>query len=278
MGFKAKYLESEIISIKFNTVEWQKLKKNSSFKEKLKMPCCDARTIMKNSHLGLQYFAHHKKDDCHYSSESMEHLLAKKIAYDAAIKAGWNASVECISYLNENLKIISDIVLEKNGYKIALEFQFSNQAVSTMKERTDKYKQLGIPVVWFNGFSNKTYEDIGNKSNLDFQIYKIEKSWINKEMHLLCDGVSLEEFLIDKLIQTEKSQNNLSIEKYLVFEDDFIRLPKEISEDNIKIYFEHTWIGFMNGFYRANQDEPNNILLKGKYLRGFKMDNFEVTI
>jgi len=280
MGIKALKNNQEILSFSFNSISWNELKKNKEFKIKLTMPCCDTQAIMKTSHLGLQYFAHKKRGDCDSSSESMEHLLSKQIAYKVAIKAGWKASIEETLYLDDTDKVIADILLEKNGCKLALEFQFSSQSISKMKDRTQKYIQLGIPVVWINGFENTTYNYSIENFNSHCQLYKVTTTKLNSKIYIYYNDLTLKEFIYKKLKETELAlpPENIDI-KDLIYKDkdNCIRvILQDTLEDGTFVLIKQTWIlGGKNVFLAEDQNNKESHLFQGLYTKGFKTNIFE---
>ena len=82
MGFRAIKDDTELISLNFSFNDWEKLKKDISFKNNLKMICCDSKAIMKTSKYDLQFFSHHVKRNCNSVHESIDHLMLKKYVYE----------------------------------------------------------------------------------------------------------------------------------------------------------------------------------------------------
>jgi competence CoiA-like predicted nuclease len=277
MGLKALSNNEEIISVQIEKTKWFLLKKDIEFKNTLTMACCKSKAIMKNSHLGLQYFAHAKRDNCFSKPESIEHITAKAIAYNIAIQLNWNAKLEYSFVLPHGNQIITDLYLEKDDIKIAFEFQISNQSLRTMKERTEKYKLLGIPVIWFNSFDNKTYNYSIEKFNTFYQVYKLKISKEDRKLNFECNNSSFENFLNEKLCETSNRQIFTNIYDWITIDDDeFIRLNKDLNSSTIQL--SRNWRGFTNGFYFDHQDDINTHLFEGLNIQGFRVTPFQVPL
>ena len=61
--------------------EWSQLKYENKKSNNLKMPCCNAHVVMRQSLLGTRFFAHKSKGIFLTSPETKEHLNLKDIDY-----------------------------------------------------------------------------------------------------------------------------------------------------------------------------------------------------
>ncbi len=181
MGFRAIKDDTELISLNFSFNDWEKLKKDISFKNTLKMTCCDSKAIMKTSKLGLQFFSHHVKKNCNSKPESIDHLMLKKYVYEALIHLGYKADIEKNIYIN-NTQRRPDVLVEINDLKIVFEIQNTKQDLSLIKQRSLDYVNNNMIVVWLNLFDCSGYTLTRFNVNYDnmfvYDIKKIENSYI----------------------------------------------------------------------------------------------------
>ena len=258
MGLKALKDNIEYISFTIKEDDWFLVKKDDEFKSNLIMPCCNERAIMKNSSLGLQYFSHYRKGSCTYTGESIEHLMLKKEIYEILIKQNYKVEIEKNLQFDDYL-IRPDIYLELDGYKIAFEIQVSNQSLDTVNERTKKYADRDIIVVWLNLFTNRTYNyTYFNKNNTNAKMYEV--NYYNTVFKY--NGNSIESLILNGINETleetikieNQSKNFISIsgsnyyinnhykvnDKYRIFtkdDDYFIKRKEEDRIEPIEIFF-----------------------------------------
>lgn len=259
MGLKALKENIEYISFTIKDDDWFLLKKDNEFKSNLVMPCCNERAIMKNSSLGFPYFSHYRKRSCTHTGESIEHLMLKKEIYEILIKQNYKVEIEKNLQFDDYL-IRPDVYLELDGYKIAFEIQVSNQSLDTVNERTKKYKDKDIIVVWLNLFTNRTYNyTYFNKNNTNAKMYEV--NYYNDYVFKY-DGNSIESLILNGINETfeesikieDQIENFISIsgsnyyinnhykvnDKYRIFtkdDDYFIERKEEDRIEPIEIFF-----------------------------------------
>jgi hypothetical protein len=112
------------------------------------MPCCSSVVTLKKSRLGTQFFAHKALGTCLIAAETEAHLRIKRMAIEAARANGWtaNAEVPGISPSGEPWK--ADVLAHKDGRKVAVEVQWSRQAVEEIWRRHVRYKESGVRCLW----------------------------------------------------------------------------------------------------------------------------------
>lgn len=277
MGFKAKRGDKEFISIDMITDDWNILKNDSEFKSELIMPCCNARAVMKNSIYNLPFFAHHRKENCNYNGETPEHLRLKKYIYEILKVEGYNVEVEK-RLVFDDYYVISDVFLTIDDIKIAFEIQVSQQKNSETNNRSKKYIDNGIIVVWLilynckddfiNQFNKTSDKAFAYKTVLKDDTYFFKNSIglfsINAKEHILSN---IKKTVESKIPCIDKNQDELIFYKddykYIlkseVIFDDYILVPQKTSlprknED----YIEELKVFVFSGFNIIEE----NILFK----------------
>ena len=86
--------EGEEFAFRHSEQTWLILRDRNLADRHLKMACCGASVVLKQSRLGTRFFAHSRRGTCASGPESAEHRLLKEIAARAASRAGWEARTE----------------------------------------------------------------------------------------------------------------------------------------------------------------------------------------
>lgn len=113
-------------------------------------PSCKGRVYLKIGRINRPHFAHYQNQDCHAFSEgeTAEHLEGKlQLATYLKMR---EAKVQIEAYLPE-LQQRPDILFEKEGRKIAVEFQCSALSIEKIVERTEGYLDANYEVIWILG-------------------------------------------------------------------------------------------------------------------------------
>lgn len=116
---------------------------------------CGRPGYPKTSPLGLQFFSHTAGSDCELHEggpESPEHLAAEAAIAYAARAVGWKATVE---FANTDRTWIADVLVEKDGRRIALEVQWSQQKSTDFLRRQHRYEADGVECIWFSHERNR---------------------------------------------------------------------------------------------------------------------------
>ena len=128
--------------------EWSLLRERGRKERGLKMPCCPARAVLKTSKLGTRFFAHKARGACISKAETEVHLYLKKLAVEAARKAGWEAQTEVGGSTPDGEKWTADVLSWKDKEKVAVEVQWSGQSVEETWRRQRRYYKSGIKGIW----------------------------------------------------------------------------------------------------------------------------------
>ena len=278
MGFRAIKDDTELISLNFSFNDWEKLKKDISFKNTLKMTCCDSKAIMKTIKLGLQFFSHHVKKNCNTKPESIDHLMLKKYVYEALIHLGYKADIEKNIYIN-NTQRRPDILVEINDLKIVFEIQNTKHDLDLIKQRSLDYVNNNMIVVWLNLFDCSGYTLTRFNVNYDnmfvYDIKKIENSYIVDD-NLINKRFNLKDFI------------ELKINESFIYHDD-LNLDEKfrmlLSYNNEKIYFLNDFTKIDNyivipkekRIYR-HKNRESNFTLELKLIKGFSLRTKEISI
>jgi competence protein CoiA len=117
-------------------------------------PGCLAPVVLKKGKVRVHHFAH-KSDTCTYSQgESETHRRAKRAIYDGLCGVPGIEKLELEHRLDGS---IADIYFERGSTKVAVEVQLSVLSVETIKERTLRYHQQGVHVLWLPQFRPELY-------------------------------------------------------------------------------------------------------------------------
>lgn len=280
MGFKALKGSKSYLSFEIDTKTWKKLKKDPEFKLDLIMPCCDSKAIIKNSVLGLQYFSHSPGSNCSVREESESHLMLKKHIYLLLKKQGYYTEIEKTINFNDYY-VRADVYSEINNQKIAFEIQVSNQSLETTEERTKKYTDNNIIVVWLNLFKNRSYNYKKFNINQDFsKMYQVvfkEQTFHVEQSKEFSFNIPNNTCLLDQFI-LKKINDTFDVDNISIQGDDLIsniesnkyELYKNIKINNIDFYNTKIMIN------RKGEDYKET--LKIKYCKGFINKSFYVDI
>ena len=278
MGFRAIKDDTELISLNFSFNDWEKLKKDISFKNNLKMICCDSKAIMKTSKYDLQFFSHHVKRNCNSVHESIDHLMLKKYVYETLIQLGYKAYIEKNININ-NTQRRPDILVEINDLKIVFEIQNTKHDLDLIKQRSLDYVNNNMIVVWLNLFDctiyNLTRFNVKNDNMFVYDIKKIENSYIVDD-NLINKRFNLKDFI------------ELKINESFIYHDD-LNLDEKfrmlLSYNNEKIYFLNDFTKIDNyivipkekRIYR-HKNRESNFTLELKLIKGFSLRTKEISI
>lgn len=125
-------------------------------------PYCNSLMI---PHLGkkvVHHFKHKPGANCPYLGESIEHMRAKEIVFNALTARGLSAELEAyVSTLSSFGNRIADIlVTSPTGAKVAIELQRSNITEQEIHQRTSAYSEANISVLWIPFASPKLTKEL----------------------------------------------------------------------------------------------------------------------
>lgn len=83
--------------------------------------------------------------------ESQGHLASKAALAAAARRAGWDATIE---FVGPDREWIADVLIERDGSRIALEAQWSPQTSGEFVRRSQRYAEASLRTIWFAGPKN----------------------------------------------------------------------------------------------------------------------------
>lgn len=275
MGFKAIKENQEYLSFQIDSSQWNNLKKDKQFKSDLYMSCCNAKAIMKNSSLGLQYFAHHRKGDCIHAGESMKHMILKKELYEILLDNNYKVEIEKQLSFDE-YTIRPDVYLQMDDINIAFEIQVTSQSLEQMLYRSKKYNDNGIYVIWLNLFNNRTYTYTHfNYENPLIKMYSVDEKLLNDIYEFRINNSDLFSFILKNLKlsidQDIDIENNKDL--FLYDKDDlYYYVDKSAVINDFKMILNQNWCGYSNTIERRESDYIQ--IIKGNYLKGFILKNF----
>lgn len=277
MGFKAIKEEQEYLSFQIEAPLWSNLKKDKQFKSNLYMSCCKTKAIMKNSSLGLQYFAHHKKGECIHARESMKHMILKKELYEILLNNNYKVEIEK-QLLFDDYTVRPDVYLQMNDFNIAFEIQVTSQSIEQMLYRSKKYNNNGIYVIWLNLFNNRTYTYMDfhfNYKNPLIKMYRVDERFLNEIREFSINNLNLFSFIIQNLELSTTKNIDIENKKKLFFynKDDFYYYINRNTVINGHVMnIDKNWFGYSNTIVRKERDYIQQI--EGNYLKGFILINF----
>lgn len=152
-------------------------------------PYCSESLVLKKGTKKIHHFAHQAKSDCPHENESLEHMTIKLEIFKNLKNSPVVTNLELEKYLGENRP---DIYAEIRGMPVAIEVQLSNLSVEKIEERTRKYKEKGIYVLWIS-----SYEKFAERVNLTTKTVSVKKweKWIHAmyvgQMFLWKEGTKL---------------------------------------------------------------------------------------
>ena len=127
--------------------EWTALRERARAERHLKMPCCPAGVVLKESKLGTRFFAHKTKGGCTWKPETEVHLQLKQLAVHAAREARWEAQTE-VSGSTGGERWTADVLAWTGDEKIAVEIQWSGQTNQETWRRQRQYQRSGVKGIW----------------------------------------------------------------------------------------------------------------------------------
>lgn len=148
MPLKCLSNDETLYAFDYPAQEWEGLKAENLDRHHLKMPCCDARVVLKTSKLGTRFFAHASIGECTTASETAEHLFAKNTIAKAVRAAGWEVSTECPGCSPDGEKWVADVMAIKDHRRVAIEVQWSRQDPEETKRRQERYMHSGVRGLW----------------------------------------------------------------------------------------------------------------------------------
>ena len=132
--------------------EWTALK--GTYRSSGLTMTCGQEGFPKTSPRGRPFFSHKAGANCQLHEggpETAEHLAAKAAIAEAARACGWIATVE---YPAPDRSWIADVLVERDGRRIAIEVQWSPQTEADFLRRQGRYEAAGLECFWLSGPSN----------------------------------------------------------------------------------------------------------------------------
>lgn len=113
-------------------------------------PVCDEKVILRVGEKVVAHFAHTANVNCpsRGGGEGAYHEQGKLQLYEWLLRQG--LSVELEAYMPE-INQRPDILLHHGERRIVLEYQCSRISNEEIIERTNGYKEIGVPVIWILG-------------------------------------------------------------------------------------------------------------------------------
>lgn len=131
-----------------NADQWVALKAQNRQSCHLRMPCCDAGVVLKQSKRGTQFFAHKKVGPCLTADEGEEHRQLKMLAVEAARSCGWHAATEVAGISPSGKSWRADVLATKGNARVAIEIQWSGQVDDETLRRQQRYRNSGVRGLW----------------------------------------------------------------------------------------------------------------------------------
>lgn len=129
--------------------------------EKYYCPFCHERVILRKGAHYQSHFAHKKQCLSKTGMETSEHQAGKALLLMWAKAAGYFARSEV--YL-QKLAQRPDILAQKNGQDLALEFQCAPLSYQSLCQRTAGYKNAGYHVMWVLGMNYRLKAKLDQKT------------------------------------------------------------------------------------------------------------------
>lgn len=111
-------------------------------------PECRHKVICRHGQYKQPYFAHTDHQHDHGGPETAEHVKGKKQLFDWLTSQGWQVEIE--HYLGQ-IQQRPDIMAQRDGQRLIIEFQCSPLSVERLAIRNNGYRQIGIPFYWYLG-------------------------------------------------------------------------------------------------------------------------------
>lgn len=127
---------------------WRVLRTGNSQKRHLRMTCCPAEVVLKQSARGTRFFSHKRTGACTTGDESEAHRHLKLLAVEAARAAGWHAETEVCGACPEGGQWRADVLATKGKSRVAIEIQWSGQTEDETLRRQRQYQSAGVRGLW----------------------------------------------------------------------------------------------------------------------------------
>ena len=141
--------DRRILALDLTGDEWIALADRNRQDRFLRMPCCDAKVVLRRSRLGRPHFVHktHPRD-CLGGVETEHHIHFKTLAVERARLAGWEADCEVVGQTPDGERWIADAIARKDGRTVAVEIQWSPQTHDETRRRQRRYTDSGVRCLW----------------------------------------------------------------------------------------------------------------------------------
>ncbi|EMA6345019.1 competence protein CoiA family protein [Bacillus cytotoxicus] len=119
-------------------------------RERFFCPACGKEVQLKLGNQKVWHFAHKNIEQCIGSAEpeSNYHMRGKEQLYRWIISQKIRAEIE--KYIPE-IRQRPDILIERNGKSLALEYQCTSISTNQLQKRTYAYQKAGIQIIWILG-------------------------------------------------------------------------------------------------------------------------------
>jgi hypothetical protein len=149
MSLKCTSVDQELLSIDFDTEGWENLRARNRKDRALKMTCCGADVVLRQTKLGTQYFAHAKKGSCAAGTDTAEVMLAREAIAKAARRAGWNVSVETPATSGgEDGRKLDVLANREGGKSVAFKVQWGRLPLDEVARYQAMFQAAGIRTLW----------------------------------------------------------------------------------------------------------------------------------
>jgi len=150
MSLKCTSNDQELLSIDFDNEGWENLRARNRKDRALKMTCCGADVVLRQTKLGTQYFAHAKKGRCTAVTDTAEAMIAREAIAKAVRRAGWNASLEMPRAPVEEGGWTLDVQADREGGKpVAFKVQWGRLPLDEVAHYQAMSQAAGIRTLWF---------------------------------------------------------------------------------------------------------------------------------
>ena len=165
MPLRAQIDGANVNAFDFEDASWSALKRTYKVAN-LRMPCCQNKATPKTSKLGTFFFAHARRGECDYASESAEHIYLKTQIARAAQACGWTVVTEAQGETPDGTRWVADVLCTRGGAKVALEVQLSYQSTSELTARHASYRKAGVRAAWFAGHKQFKTDYLGASKDI----------------------------------------------------------------------------------------------------------------
>lgn len=148
MPLKCLKNDTAVYAYELSEAGWIQLKEQNSREKLLRMPCCDAKVVLKTSALGTKFFAHARRGPCTSAPETAEHLLAKVTILQALRQCDWHVVPEVPGLTSDGQAWIADVLATKGSVSVAFEIQWSPQEEQETIRRQLQYASSNVRSLW----------------------------------------------------------------------------------------------------------------------------------